>query len=138
MPPPLLFLSRYAIYIWYDGKTIYILLRDVLKVFCKHIERYSHIYNPLGPGGPCPPLTVLGRMGSRRKWRPKMGMRMKVALTDFIMMFRLFRLKLFSNRSLVLNKNNLNFFTEQLEIFLAVLNKEYKFFDRAQLCIKYL
>ena len=67
-----------------------------------------------------------------------MGMRMKVALTDFIMMFRLFRLKLFSNRSLVLNKNNLNFFTEQLEIFLAVLNKEYKFFDRAQLCIKYL
>ena len=67
-----------------------------------------------------------------------MGMRMKVALTDFIMMFRLFRLKLFSNRSLVLNKNNLNFFTEQFEIFLAVLNKEYKFFDRAQLCIKYL
>ena len=67
-----------------------------------------------------------------------MGMRMKVALTDFIMMFRLFRLKLFSNRSLVLNKNNLNFFTEQLEIFLAVLNKEYKFFDRAQLCITYL
>ena len=53
-----------------------------------------------------------------------MGMRMKVALTDFIMMFRLFRLKLFSNRSLVLNKNNLNFFTEQLDIFLAVLNKE--------------
>ena len=56
-----------------------------------------------------------------------MGMRMKVALTDFIMMFRLFRLKLFSNRSLVLNKNSLNFFTEQFEIFLAVLNKEYKF-----------
>ena len=67
-----------------------------------------------------------------------MGMRMKVALTDFIMMFRLFRLKLFSNRSLVLNKNSLNFFTEQLEIFLAVLKKEFKFFDRAQLCIKYL
>ena len=44
-----------------------------------------------------------GRIGRRRKWIPKIGMRMITALADFIIMSEWFRLKLFSNSSFSLH-----------------------------------
>ena len=57
-------------------------------------EATSYTYSILDP--------FAGRIGRRRKWRPKIGIRIKAALADFIFILRLFILKEFSKISFVL------------------------------------